>query len=179
MDLSFIAGATGALVYKGSAVTPTFQNLVNYSEFAALYDQYRVTKVSVDFIYNGGGYGTPLATTPASDAMTAVPMLYVAYDADDSAGSTWDEMRQRASTKCYALKPGKKVTVDFLPMTSVDIAGGAGTTLVRSPVIDMQTLNIPQRGLKWGVAYPQPATGEHFGSVFVQCRLHFKASGVR
>lgn len=176
----------GATVFRSYALAPIAGQMAEAADILSTHDQYRVKLVEVDFIFDGGSYSTPLPTYPTPGARTEawsyVPMLYVAYDGDTVTSFSRDEMRQRSSTKCILLRPGKKITISYKPKVLQSLEGGTGLTMVTSPRLNCAVTNVEHRGLLYGVAYPNPS-GSYgnttAGTLFVQARLYVDGYGQR
>lgn len=86
-------------------------NVVNSTDFANLYDQYRINYVVLKFWLKVD----PSAQTAAA---ATFPKIYWYRDYDDStAPSSLNEMRENAKTKIAVLHPNRPVTIKFKPNT--------------------------------------------------------------
>jgi len=153
-DSEFIALTTGPAFAGFSFLV---QDIPNYSSFALVFDQYKITKIQVKFMpeYNMSAISTGAAVTGA----TTGSFLGV-YDRDDNAIPTsLDYLREYDNCRdvpCY-----KGLTFTFKPNVALGLQIPAGTLLAagnqKAGWIDCGTSNIPHYGIKVGV--PQQSAG--------------------
>ena len=132
------AGQTG--VYK--AYESMLNQLNNYAELTALFDNYRITAVKYEFVWNmasSGGLNLSNVYTPS---------LNYFFDYDDSTAPTDDEFRER-KIRSIRLSPMRVHTVvDRRPSVATEVYTGALSAYSQkvSPKIDMAYPNVPHYG---------------------------------
>lgn len=131
-----------------SSITVQFSNLINSSEFEALFDQYKITYVVHKFYMR--------VTPDAQTAATAVyPKLYWYVDPDDSTlPANLSEMRERSSTRMAVLRPDRPVVVKYKPTILQEIYRSGITTAYapRKPMwLDLAYNNVIHYGVKYAI----------------------------
>lgn len=143
--MTFKGNFTGNIttVYN-QALTFSITDLVNSSEFTALFDQYRIDEVTLKFTL---GYDPSALTTNA-----IFPRMWSVIDYDDSnTPADSNELRQRAKTKYTVLNPNKTYTFKLRP-----------ATLTQTYINGVQTGYKPEWN-KWiDIASPVPFYGMKF-----------------
>lgn len=127
--------------------------LPNVSDFSALFDRYRITKVLVYFqLVTNPDSNSYLNQTAISNQANWYPKLWYTPDYDDSNTLTKTDIQQYAKAKCAVLKPNEVVTVAVYPAVTVQTYRSAATTGY-SPNwklwIDMGQTDVPHYGLKY------------------------------
>lgn len=152
---------TGALKWKLSDV-------VNYSEFVALFDQYRINMIKVDIIWKASGTSQ---VESQNNNTVAMPILYHVIDLDDDTAPTYDSIRQYNKTHItYFSTTLRKKSIMIKPRY-LNLIGNTGlfSTSSRSlgdpkAWIDVAYPELFHYGLKWVVDVPQgisPTTATH------------------
>lgn len=120
--------------------------LPNYTEFTNLYDQYKISRIKVKFIYTANSQNV---TTAA--AITALPNLLTVIDNNDSAAlSTSGDYCQYRSFKIRRLD--KPCSVYFKPQFDIAAYSGAFTSYAqKTGWIDSNSPNVKHYGLKFAV----------------------------
>lgn len=138
----------------------TLNDVISYSDFTVLFDQYRIKKVTLTFRI------TTMATSAAPGAGAAVtadnlltnPTIFWFVDQDDSIAPTTADMRERMGVRSRQLLPGRPVTltvnrprVDTVVFNAV---GGSAAVGLGKPSqwFDISQTNIPHQGIKWMIA---------------------------
>lgn len=132
---SSLGGATNyALIFKLS-------DLPNYTEFTALFDQYKFDRVEVDFI--------PVVTTTNS-ALTVDSMIWTAVDFDDANATTALQIAEYEN--CHVYPPTQRFSVDITPRVALAAYAGAFTSYanVGSIWLDVGSPSIEHYGFKVG-----------------------------
>lgn len=103
-----LTGAAGFAPYL-NLFTFSLGNLPNASEFAAIFEQYRISHIQLKFY---------LQTTPEAQAAGSafIPRLWWYTDHDDATAPTsLDQMRERTDIKCRSLTPYKPIVINVKP----------------------------------------------------------------
>lgn len=122
--------------------------VVNSSDFANLYDQYRINYVVLKFWLKVD----PSAQTAAN---ASYPRLYWYRDLDDAnAPTNLNEIRENGKSRVTVLLPNRPVTIKFKPNTLQLIYQSAIANQFK-PVwgqwLDMTTTSTPHYGIKYAV----------------------------
>jgi len=144
MQLTFAPGATD---YRLGGVSVYSTGLPDFTEFSALFDQWRLKQVVVrcDFAF---GYSDS-ATTPV-----IVPNIYYVADYDDSQNLTIDNMLQYPQVQVHNFyKNGyEPFQVSLSPKPLRDVAGSGITTgygpMPVAPWLRTADFTLPHYGLK-------------------------------
>lgn len=167
-------------VFTGNAIyAPLLQGasfslsaLPNVSEFANLFDQYKITHVQLRF---------HLDTDPGAQAAASAqyPKLYYATDYDDAnAPASLDDLRQHARMQCRVLTPNRPIKVNIKPAVTTLVYRGPTTSSYVPKwrqFIDMAQTDVPHYGLKWGI---DNLTNTNY-KVRVEGRMWFTCKDVR
>lgn len=122
-------------------------DLPGYSEFGYLFDEYRIDKISVTVFFSKDTATVAGSTWNASE----LPMIYMAYDPDDSAApSTAEELLEYSN--CKVARMDKPFTFTFEPSVlgavyQTAIANGYGP--IGKAWIDIGSSGTKHYGLKW------------------------------
>lgn len=144
---STISPSPGDVAY--GAMSFQLDQLPAYTEFASLFDQYRIEKIDLVF-------STRLDPSSSSAAAQAwFPRLFTLVDNDDTTtpGGA-DELRQSARCQLAIVKPDAFVKRSFAPKclsTVYNTAVSSGYALSDSTWLDMATPSVPHYGLKYAV----------------------------
>lgn len=143
-------GNFGALSFKLS-------DLPNYSEFTALYDEYRIKAVKIMFVPTMN-VATANATSGTTAGFVPVPALYTWIDNDDNtAPTTITQGQQYQSFKCHGLLDRMRCR-SVVPEVSTALygSGGAFTSYgqVKNQWIDNNSPSVVHFGLKFGIINP-------------------------
>lgn len=167
--------ATAALPTVG-AYAFTLDDMTNYGEFQALFDQYMIESVEVTFM--------PRATVQsvAEEAVggVGVPRLHWVRDHDDAnvPSTTLNTFLENARVKTELLDKPRKIRIT--PSTLVETYKGVASTSY-SPAfrkwIDAADANVPHYGLKWYLETPGWATNQNVCDVYYD--IEFACKGVR
>jgi len=141
---------TGNAAYNpyGYGQTFSLDQLVNNSEFTALFDFYRITHVQVKFFFEHD---------PGAQSAAAAfwPKLYTVIDHDDSnAMTTLNEAREHGRCQVRVLNPNRPTIINIKPSCLTEVYRSAITTSYIPKYrqwIDMAAPNVPHYGLKFMV----------------------------
>jgi len=135
-----------------------FEDILGYSEFAALYDSYKMTKVvmMIQLISN------PDAAYPLNTAVTNgtfitgptnwFPRWWYIRDYDGGGSDSLASIKERQGAKCFVLRPNKINRIVIKPKVLTQAyAGSTATgylvTQAKSLFIDMANTAVPHYGL--------------------------------
>lgn len=120
--------------------------LPNYTEFTNLYDQYKISRIKVKFIYSANSQDV---TTAAN--ITALPNLLTVVDNNDSTALT--SAGDYCQYKDFRIRRmDKPCSVYFKPQFAVAAYSGAFTSYAsKTGWIDCASYNVKHYGLKFGV----------------------------
>lgn len=145
-------------------------DLPNSSELTALYDQYKIDWVEVDFIFSNN-------QSSVNSPGTNMPIMWVCKDYDDSNAASVTDIQQYESAKCWQMgEVGKthfKMRVRPKLASSVYNTGVSGTYSPQSGFIDTAYTNVPHFGIK--LAYDPiktPASATLVGYLSINAKYH-------
>lgn len=149
--LAFQFGLSGALynVNLNGGVTSNLGNysLPNSSEFPALYDQYRIDGVLIEFRFSNNN-------SSLNSPNISLPLLYIADDFDDANPISKDAICQYSKCKTTLLGSGarEKFSHRTIPKPLVQLYESAISTGYGNPTrpqwIDANDITVPHYGLK-------------------------------
>jgi len=129
-------------VAVGSAYTFTLTNLPGYTEFTALFDQYRLLKVMMQFIP-----ATNVLTASATPLAHPVAVTAIDYD-DGNTPTTTDELREFET--CKIVQPFKVHYVNVIPRIAAAVYSGAFTSFSNTKMwIDSASPTVQHYGVKF------------------------------
>lgn len=126
----------------------SLDQLPGVSDYTALFDQYMITGVKVDFrlILDPGA---------ASAGSATYPNLYVRRDYDNTATETIQEIAQDNKAKRFILQPNKTRSIFIRPALQCEYFNTATALTDKSPVwkrwFDCSNTNMQHLGLKWAI----------------------------
>lgn len=152
---------------------PTMLTLPNYTEFTALYDQYRINWVDCEFMFSNNMSNV---TSPG----TTLPVMYLAKDYDDSNVANYTDLQQYSTLQVWQLgqQQGRdgihhvrvKPNVDTAVYQSALVQGYARSKPI---FIDTSSPAVPHYGVK--IAYDPiftPAAATNVGYLTVNFKYH-------
>lgn len=166
-----IGALTPAAADKGWAWTFALSDLPNYTEFTALFDQYRLSLVELVFTWSPG---TTVATS-------TFPTLLIASDYDSAAvPASSSEIAQRRHIT-WVFSPSKPIaTFRLRPRVLLDVgSGGSSGFSTLAPArewIDLAFSTLTQRGAVAWIANFNTGLG---GTLLLEERFHFEVAGLR
>lgn len=149
--------------------------LPNYTEFTNLYNEYKIARVKVKFIYSANNQPV---TTLAN--ITALPTIYTAVDTNDSVAPTAvSDLLQYKTFKAH--RADKPFSVYFKPNYAVAAYSGAFTSYAASAGwIDTSSVNVKHYGLKWIIDPMFYSTGTNVtGRLQTILTYYIKCRGVK
>lgn len=133
-----------------NGVSSTTLALPNYTEFTALYDQYRLDWIECNFIFTNN-------TSSVNSPGTVLPVMYLAKDYDDTNVANYTDLQQYSTQTTWQLgmqhgSDGKK-TIRIKPNVDVALYQGVTTGYARGKpmMIDTSSPSVPHYGIK--IAY--------------------------
>lgn len=107
----------------------TMDQVVNYTEFSNLFDQFKITKVIVqlqlitnpDAAYNTNGVGP-------NQTANWFPKFWYIRDYDGGSTDTLTEIKERQGVRCFVLRPNKIYRIAITPKIAVQTYRTATTT---------------------------------------------------
>lgn len=174
-------GSTGT----GYAEKFTFDQLPSYTEFDTLYDRYMITTVILRFqLVCNPDASYYLANNTTANAANWYPKLwyYVDYD-DNTAPTSFDEVKQHAKAKHFVLQPNREFKVVVRPAVNIQTyatATNTGYAPKWNTWIDIAQTNVPHYGLKYWVDTNgiDPLDSQR-PSVCIERLFYFKCKDVR
>lgn len=158
----FVQFATESTISQTAAI-PTFNNsywilnsLDQASTFTALFDQYRIAWVEVEYRPMGGYSGL------GSLGGALVPLIYTAVDYDDN--TSWSSIAQAREYQNAVVHQNEVFTIKFKPHVAMAAYSGAFTSFanVESPWIDAASPTVQHYGVKTAI------TAGSAGQTFLQ-----------
>jgi len=156
---------------QGYAYPFSLNQLPSYTEFAALFDKYRITGVDLTFSYwRQGNTGT------TND--TDWPAMYLFMDDDDAAiPTTKNEVLERMTVQRVSFSPTRQtISVKVQPRWIQSRAGTSTNLAPRQTWIDMATPAVQHYGVKTWVDYYNNAGDKQ---ISVNGVMHFECNNVR
>jgi len=160
----------------------TFDQIVGYSEFSALFENYQITKISVTFQL----INNPDARFTAGSAIDQVanwyPKIWYTVDHDGGADETLATMKERQGIKCRILKPDEFIKVSFTPMCRTLTYKTATTEgfAPRNIKLDMADTNVPHYGLLYLIDTNGINPNDTYPfKIAMETKFNFTCSGVR
>jgi len=160
----------------------TFDQLVGYTEFSALFENYRITKIKVTFqlINNPDARFTPGAAV--DQVANWYPKIWYTVDHDGGSDETLTTMKERQGIRCRILKPSNTITVSFTPMCRT-LTYKTATTEGFAPKnikLDMADVNVPHYGLLYLIDTNGINPNDTYPfKVAMETQMFFTCSGVR
>jgi len=161
----------------------TFADMVAYDEFAALFENYRITRIRVTFqLINNPNHTLALNNAGVNTPTNWFPKLWYTVDHDGGSSETLSSMKERQNIKCRILEPNKHIVVSFKPMCR-SLSYKTSTTEGFSPKnirLDMADTNVPHYGLLYLVDTNgiNPSDTYPF-SIAMETKYFFTCGGVR
>lgn len=167
------ASCNGAGVGTPAAYGRSFalSDLVNYTEFTALFDQYKITGVKLDFIPFADNVSWEVASLANLTATPGGPLL-IAPDHDDATPpADANEMLQRQDTK--VLPVGRRHRMFIKPKYNVATYSGGGVRPA-SGWLDAGSVGVPHYGVKAWMAAPNVPnsnfTYQVWATYYIKCK---------
>lgn len=109
-----------------------FNDLISYSEFQTLYDQFRIDYVivNIQLINNVTSLQPPGTTTTQANGQEAnmYPRLWYVRDYDFGSSETLSSIKERQGVKCVVLQPNRPLRIKVVPKVPVQTYRTSTTT---------------------------------------------------
>jgi len=168
-----------------TAYSFAFNDIISSSEFAALYDRYRLDKVIVklQLVNNPSATWAANTSSGSNNSLNWFPKVWSITDHDDSNTETIAQMKERSGVKCRILQPNKTLTYAIRPAIAAMMYKTATTTGYGpkwGQWIDMNDIGVPQYGLKlaFDMQGLDPISTDGF-KVNVEKKFYFTCKDVR
>lgn len=158
---------------------PTVLPLPNYTEFTALYDQYKIDYVECQFFFSNN-------TSSVNSPGTTMPIMYLCKDYDDSNVANYTDLQQYQNCKCWQLgnrtNSDGKYTIFVKPNVDIALYQGITTGYARgkSMFVDTSSPSVPHYGIK--IAYDPiftPASATNVGYLTCTFKYHLTMSNTK
>jgi len=128
-----------------------FNELSNYAEYTALFDQYKIDRVEVTFQLTNNVYNTQAPNSASAATTNWFPKLWIVpdYDGPHATTVTVAQIKEYQNVRCIVLQPNKQAKVSLTPKVLVETYktsgahGKAPTTLK----IDTGDVDVEHYGL--------------------------------
>jgi len=170
-------------VIKSENLEYAFNQLVGYTEFSSLFENYRITKIVVTFqLINNPNHTLALNNAGVNTPTNWFPKLWYTVDHDGGSDETLTTMKERQGVRCAIMQPNKTVRVAFKPMCRT-LTYKTSTTegfAPRNIKLDMADVNVPHYGLLYLIDTNglNPSDTYPF-SVAMETQMFFSCTGVR
>lgn len=145
---------TTTSVSEGFAYSFQLIDVLSYTEFTAMFDQYKIEKVifRIQLVTN------PDASVDANDAGTGAwhansnnfyPKLWYIRDDDDSTAETLLSIKERVGVKCKVMRPNQQLSIVIRPKIAVQTykTATASGYAPKRMFVDCSNPEIPHYGL--------------------------------
>lgn len=132
----------------------SFSDLLQSSDFANMFDQYRITKITYsvqlitnpDAAYPMNGTGTSGTINPSN----WFPKVWYVVDHDGGPTETISTIKERQGVRCRILQPNKEIRISFQPKCRTLTYSTSTSTgyAPRNIKIDMSDINVEHYGLQ-------------------------------
>jgi len=163
----------------------TFDQLVGYTEFSALFENYRITKIVVTFqLITNPDSNNSTNNNPANSGQLAnwFPKIWYTIDRDGGSDETLSSMKERQGVRCAILQPNKTVKVSFKPSCRT-LTYKTSTTegfAPRNIKLDMADVNVPHYGLLYLIDTNGLNPDDTYPfKVAMETQMFFTCTGVR
>ena len=151
--------------YTSNGIAFQLSDLPSYSDFASLFDFYRIRGARIKFI--------PRKTVNDDNSYNGD--FYTVADYDDVISPTETDLQSKQGVKVrYSI--GRPWSIFIRPVASIPVYNGALSTSAyaqarRRMWLDMANPSVPHYGLKWGWTQVQtPVTIDVFITLYVECK---------
>lgn len=173
-------------LYLARSYEVSLSDAVQHTDFSALFDQYRLTKV----VFTIQMLNVPASLQPPNTAITLAngqttnwhPKVWYVVDHDGGATETISTIKERQGVKCRILRPDEMVKISFTPMCRTLTYSTSSSTgySPKNIKIDMTDTNVEHYGLQ--VVFDSNGLDPNDTYPFkfvVERKLHFTCYGVR
>lgn len=147
-----VTSAPIAATDQGYAIAISPSNFSNWADLSAVYDLYRIRRVTVHFVI-------PRCATPTGTG-DVFPTLISAVDYNDSvAPSSAADLLEYTNVRIDQLsEAGRKVSISFVPKLQFTTAGGSDTVMAGPQAWARTSSTDPWYGLKYYLKYYNSGT---------------------
>jgi len=167
--------------YAANIVTSLSQ-IIQASDFSALFDQYRITKVVLRVCIVNNPNANNFVNSTAVNQSNWYPKLWYIPDYDGGATETGASIRERQGVKCRILKPNAFINISFTPKCRVLTYSTASSTgyAPKNIKIDMTDQNVEHYGLNYVVDMQLvDVTDTQPYVLSIEKKIYFTCYGVR
>lgn len=175
-NITSSTSAVGVQTNAAGAMTFSMAGLPNATEFTALFDQYKIMKVKLDFIPFGDTVNLPISTMTGTTALTSPGgPLITAIDYDDNLipGAASDLLQYQAS-KVTPVPKRLKMSLRPKFATEVYRSGIATGYGARSGWLDCANSDIPHYGVKYWMNAPSASSSSFSYQVWAEVTIACK-----
>lgn len=162
---------------------PCINDVVNVSEFSALYDQYKILRAQFTFrLMTNPNAIESLGTNATTSTANFYPSIWLMPDHDDINATNLATIRQCNRAKRFVLRPNSFLRYSIRPTTLTQVYDGIITTAysVNKPQwLDISRTDTPHYGLKAYVDTEGVASNTDNFIIAMECKLIFGMKGVR
>jgi len=165
-----------------------FEDIIGYSEFTALYDSYKMTKVvmMIQLITNPDSI-IPLnqASATTNQQTNWFPRWWYVRDYDGGGSDSLATIKERSGVRCFVLRPNKINRIVIKPKVLTQAYAGATATgylvtQAKSMFIDMANTAVPHYGLNSVVdTLGQDPSDSYPFKIRVEFKYYFTCKDVR
>jgi len=154
VDLSVIS--TMSTGFNSQGITFTLNQLQNKSDFANLFDQFRITKIHVEmYLVNNPDAGQNFNSTTVANSSNWWPILYYDNDKEDSTPPTLAQFKQRMGVKRRRISNMAFIKYSFVPTVLTALVNSSGSQATAMPItapwVNMDASGTVHYGFKWGL----------------------------
>lgn len=164
-----------------------FADVVNNTEFTALYDQYRIDYVTISISWSPN---VTISLNPNNPGQALYPLMYYCKDYDDATSPvSLTAFKEKGNLRVFRLTPNKVYKINVKPASQKVIVkqfGAAGNPVtfgdlstgpVWSKKIDCNSDTTPHFGIK--MLWDHVNAANNLGAVNIEKMYHFTCFGVR
>jgi len=161
-----------------------FDKIAGYTEFSALFDQYMITKVTMNIqLMNNPDAGRNFSDGSVNNTSTWFPKLWWIRDYDGGGSDTLLAIKERQGVACCVLKPNVIKRIVIRPMCTIQTYRTATTTgyAPKRLFIDLAAgMDVPHYGLNLVIdtLNTDPADTQPY-NVRIDYKYEFSCKGVR
>lgn len=130
----------------------SFGDMLQSSDFTAMFDQYRITKVTftIQMINNPGAFLVIGGPTNTQNVTNWYPKVWYMVDQDGGSTETISTIKERQGVRCRILQPNKEIRISFRPKCRTLTYSTSTSTgyAPRNIKIDMTDTNVEHYGLQ-------------------------------
>lgn len=176
---SYSIAVTTSSGFHYGATAFALNTLPNFAEFTSLFDQYRIKKVQMNFVWRSSGMSQ---IETGIHNLAGMPIMYSVIDNDDATVPTniqeIQQYQNHRTTYFSSVKRVKRLSLAPRTLNTIYRTGATSAYALgkRNQWLDMSATDIPHYGLKWAIDVPQSggaaveATFDIIYTIFVQMR---------